>query len=52
MPHPDGEISVNLKKTPTGGLSAEIELPPGRSGVLRWKNREKALHGGRQHVEL
>ena len=52
MPHPAGIISVQLRKTATGGLSAEVELPPGLSGTLRWQGREAPLKEGRQHVDL
>ena len=52
MPHPKGEIKVNLRQTSAGGLSAEIELPEGLSGTLHWKGKEAALKGGKRRVEF
>lgn len=52
MPHPKGEISVRLQRTPAGGLSAEIELPQGINGTLQWKGKEATLKSGKQHIEL
>ena len=45
MPHPRGAIAVNYD-----GSSATIELPPGVSGVLKWKGREQNLRPGRNQV--
>ena len=52
MPHPKGEIKVGLQKTATGGLSAEIELPEGLNGTLRWKGKEAVLKSGKQKIEI
>jgi hypothetical protein len=52
MPHPKGDIKVNLRKTTMGGLSAEIELPEGLSGTFHWKGKELALKSGKQRVEF
>jgi hypothetical protein len=46
MPHPKGMIRVHFVRTGSGGVSGEIELPPGVSGKFYWAGREVALVGG------
>ena len=38
VPHPFGDIDVQLVREGQRGLRAEITLPPGLSGVLEWKD--------------
>jgi hypothetical protein len=52
MPHPNGVISVDLVRKGNDGVSGAIELPPGVSGILYWNGQEKALHPGKQTVEM
>ncbi len=52
MPHPAGKISVRLQKTATGGLFADVELPDGVKGMLRWKDKGIPLRPGLQHIDL
>lgn len=52
MPHPKGIVKVNLQKTSTGGLSAEIELPEGLDGTFHWKGKVVALRSGAQRMEM
>jgi alpha-L-rhamnosidase len=52
MPHPAGVISVDLVRKGKDGVSGEIELPPGISGIFYWNGQEKALHPGKQSVEM
>jgi alpha-L-rhamnosidase len=52
MPHPLGEVSVQFVKTPTGGLTGTVTLPPGLTGILRWNGKTMALVGGAQMVAL
>lgn len=52
MPHPKGEIGVRLRKTPSGTLSADVELPEGVTGTLHWKGKKVPLKAGKQHAEL
>jgi hypothetical protein len=52
MPHPAGVISVDLVKKGKDGVSGVIELPPGVSGIFYWNGQEKALHPGRQEINM
>ena len=52
MPHPNGVISVDLVRKGAAGVSGEITLPDGVSGVFYWNGQEKALHPGKQVVVL
>jgi hypothetical protein len=52
MPHPAGEIAVNLKRKGTTGLTGQVTLPPGLSGTFRWAGREIALKEGTQKINL
>ncbi len=49
VPHPDGQIFVQLEKTRTG-LKAMISLPPGLSGEIVWRGTSRKLEGGRDVV--
>ncbi|MBV9081510.1 MAG: alpha-L-rhamnosidase N-terminal domain-containing protein [Acidobacteriaceae bacterium] len=49
MPHPRGEIQVDLRKR-GDGLAADVELPEGIEGEFEWKGRRTALHGGRNEI--
>jgi len=52
MPHPNGKISVTLKRMAAGGLKAEVTLPQNTSGIFRWKNKNYALNSGMQKLNL
>jgi hypothetical protein len=52
MPHPNGVISVDLVRHGATGIRGEIELPPGTEGRFYWNGQEKALHPGKQAVEM
>jgi hypothetical protein len=47
IPHPDGDISVRLEKTPVG-LKARISLPDGLNGSIYWKGQVKQVAGGKE----
>jgi len=51
MPHPRGEIQVQLKKT-AGKLHAAIDLPPGTTGQFEWLGSQRPLDAGKNHLEL
>jgi hypothetical protein len=51
MPHPKGEIRVDLKQQ-NGKLSANINLPSGISGEFDWKGATRDLSAGSNHVEF
>ena len=52
VPHPDGDIEVELTRSGETGLTATVTLPPGLSGVFAWRGEERPLRGGRQTVEF
>ena len=45
MPHPAGVITVRYERSGDAGLRAEVVLPEGVTGVLRWGGEEVALGG-------
>jgi hypothetical protein len=49
MPHPLGDITVNLTRTNGTGISAEVTLPPGLSGRFIWNGSTTALKEGKQN---
>ena len=51
MPHPRGEITVNLRRE-GAGVAAEISLPDGVTGTFLWAGRSVELHGGAQSLRL
>jgi hypothetical protein len=52
LPHPDGDILVDLKRKGTQGIQATITLPPGLTGTFIWKNSVKLLRSGKQVIVL
>lgn len=46
MPHPKGQIIVELKKQNTNGLKGEVQLPEGLTGDLLWKDKSMFLKSG------
>ncbi len=50
MPHPDGEISVHLRRVGKSGLSATVQLPPRLSGYFIWNGVKVNLHPGIQKL--
>ena len=52
VPHPQGEIAVNLKAAPNNGIEAEVTLPPQVSGWFEWRGEKTPLHGGTQRLKL
>lgn len=51
MPHPAGTITFNLKRKGTNGLSGEIILPVGLTGMFRWNGKVLPL-SGRTEIEI
>ena len=51
VPHPKGEIRVNLDKIGES-IQAEILLPEGVTGFFLWKGKVVALKSGKQRVHL
>jgi len=52
VPHPYGNIDVELVRTGADGLTATVTLPPGLTGVFEWNGEQKPLQGGRQTLEF
>lgn len=52
VPHPSGEITVNLKRKGKTGISGEVNLPPNISGRFVWNGKMIALKGGLQNVDV
>jgi hypothetical protein len=52
MPHPEGTIKVEIKKTGTNGIDAEIALPKNTPGEFLWNGKVIALKPGSQRIKL
>nr|WP_068889158.1 alpha-L-rhamnosidase C-terminal domain-containing protein [Pedobacter panaciterrae] len=52
MPHPDGEISVRLKRKGKNGLEGTVVIPDSLSGKFIWQGKTLALKGGMQKVNF
>ncbi|MBI2282360.1 MAG: alpha-L-rhamnosidase [Bacteroidetes bacterium] len=52
MPHPDGNIKVNLQRRNNNGIEARIHLPETVTGEFVWKGKHIVLHGGEQRILL
>ncbi len=51
MPHPKGEIRVDLRNT-AGKLAADVELPADVSGEFDWRGEQRELKGGKNHLQF
>lgn len=52
MPHPQGTVVVDLKRSGTNGIKGEVTLPPNTSGRFVWNGKEIKLSAGKQAVNL
>ncbi len=52
VPHPFGDIDVQLVREGQRGLRAEVTLPRGLSGELEWRGQRRRLHDGRQIIQF
>jgi alpha-L-rhamnosidase len=52
VPHPLGDIDVQLVREGQRGLRGEVTLPRGLSGVLEWHGQRRQLREGRQTIRL
>ena len=47
VPHPRGDICLNLRKSASGELSGEVTIPDGLPATLHLKDRQMALKAGK-----
>lgn len=52
VPHPRGEIAVDLKAAGQYGIDATVVLPEGITGWFEWRGQTVALRGGRQTLKF
>jgi alpha-L-rhamnosidase len=52
MPHPLGEIQIDLKRKGEKGIEGEVTLPAGLTGTFLWQNHRVALVSGNQSISL
>jgi alpha-L-rhamnosidase len=52
MPHPKGELKVDLRRDGEKGLIADVRLPPGISGEVVFGGVYCSLIAGPNHVKL
>ena len=52
MPHPLGEMVVELHREGASGVRGSVTLPAGLSGEFAWNGAKVALHGGAQAIQL
>jgi hypothetical protein len=52
VPHPSGDIYVQLARKGTHGLIGEVTLPRGLSGVFEWHGRRRPLREGNQIIRF
>jgi len=52
VPHPFGDIDIQLMREGQRGLRAEITLPRGLSGVFEWRGQRRQLREGRQIIRF
>jgi alpha-L-rhamnosidase len=52
VPHPFGDIDVQVRREGQRGLRAEITLPRGLSGEFEWQGQRRQLREGRQIIRF
>jgi hypothetical protein len=52
MPHPNGNIIFEFRKTGESGLSAYIDLPENIVGEFIWKDHKQSLTPGKQELKF
>jgi len=51
MPHPKGDIVVDLKRADDGGLNGSVQLPAGLTGTFKWNGTTIDLPAGTTAIE-
>ena len=52
VPHPSGDIDVQLVREGANGVRADITLPRGLTGTFEWNGRRVPLHSGQQALRM
>jgi hypothetical protein len=52
LPHPAGEIVVDLERKGEKGVQAAITLPAGITGTFIWQGKQQPLKTGKQIINL
>jgi alpha-L-rhamnosidase len=52
MPHPNGNIEVEINKQKNYGVEAVINLPKNTTGTFIWGGQQIQLHGGIQKIKI
>ena len=52
VPHPDGEIRVELERDGAEGLQGRVTLPAELTGTFEWNGRTMALEEGTQSIDF
>ena len=52
VPHPHGDVEVDLARDGASGLRAQVTMPAGVTGRFEWKGRSVPLHAGRQQLRF
>jgi alpha-L-rhamnosidase len=52
LPHPAGDLLVNLERKGEQGIRAEITLPAGLTGTFTWNGKSAPLKAGKQVISL
>lgn len=52
LPHPQGDILVDLERKGTQGVQGSITLPAGLTGIFIWQGKRQPLKAGKQVINL
>lgn len=52
MPHPEGEIKVELQKQGNTGMKGYVIIPDNITGIFKWNGKEIHLMGGKQIIDI
>lgn len=52
VPHPNGNIQVNLKRRGKNGVEGGVTLPTGLTGTFIWQGAEIRLNSGRTSISF
>lgn len=52
MPHPNGEIKIELQRQGKIGLKGEVIIPRNITGIFKWGGKEIVLRGGSQLIDI